>query len=265
MAQVSQVQTNDGISWHVEQSGSGPHILLIPSGEGDCHCFTKLANLLSPNFTVTAFDLPCFSRTIAPHSTVENLSPYKIADQIVSLMDKLSIPSATVFGSSSGGIIAMAMLSKYDERVTRAIIHEVPLHVIPGLKAQAEAPVSENPKIIAFYKDVFANVMNEDKASWEALGEDYHERLEKNFITWVKNYSPVVDEMKWDKEELKAKSGRVNWTLGGLMPLSWFWENVVLATEVGIKIDVLNCKHFPQVSIPEVLAEYIRKCHVAKT
>jgi hypothetical protein len=39
-----------------------------------------------------------------------------------------------------------------------------------------------------------------------------------------------------------------------------FFSNVVLAAEVGIPIKVLDCKHFPHVSIPKVLAEYVREC-----
>jgi hypothetical protein len=38
-----------------------------------------------------------------------------------------------------------------------------------------------------------------------------------------------------------------------------FFSNVVLATEVGIPIKVLDYKHFLHVSIPEVLAEYVRE------
>ncbi|KAF8854775.1 alpha/beta-hydrolase [Acephala macrosclerotiorum] len=246
MVHISQVQTDDGLSWHVEQTGSGPHLLLIPSGEGDCHCFTKLALLLASDFTVTTFDMPCFSRTVGPHSAVENLSPYKIADQIISLMDKLSIQSASVYGSSSGSVIAIAMMSKYNSRVDKAIVYEVPLRVIPGLMDLAKSPESENPKIVEHFKGIFANGMNEDLTAWEGLGEEYHKRLEKNYVTWVRNYAPVVNKMVWDKEELKAMRERIYWSVGRLMPMFWFFDNVVLATEVGIKTELLNSKHFPQ-------------------
>lgn len=260
MAEISQVESDDGISWYVEQSGSGPHIVLIPSGEGDCHSFRALANLLSPAFTVTTFDMPGFSRTIAPASALEALAPAKGADQIIALLNKLDIPEATFYGSSSGGLFALALLQRYEERVERILIHEVPMHVIGGLRDWVDLPPSEDSKLIAHCKGVFANVMNEDAVAWESLGPDYHQRLEKNFVTWVKTYMPVVDDAKWDKEELKAKKDRINWTLGGLMPLGIFYENIIVATEAGIAIKVLNCKHFPYVSIPGALAEYIREC-----
>lgn len=178
-------------------------------------------------------------------------------------MDKLSIQSASVYGSSSGSVIAIAMMSKYNSRVDKAIVYEVPLRVIPGLMDLAKSPESENPKIVEHFKGIFANGMNEDLTAWEGLGEEYHKRLEKNYVTWVRNYAPVVNKMVWDKEELKAMRERIYWSVGRLMPMFWFFDNVVLATEVGIKTELLNSKHFPQVSISKELAEYIQRCHVS--
>jgi pimeloyl-ACP methyl ester carboxylesterase len=135
-----QVKTDDGMTWHVEQSGSGsaPQIIFIPSGEGDCHSFQKIAGLLSPTFTVTTFDMPGFSRSVpAPHA-FDNLSPYLIAKQIIGLMDKLSIPTATIYGSSSGGIVAMVLLQEYETRVERIIVHEIPMTVLDNLKDWAK-------------------------------------------------------------------------------------------------------------------------------
>jgi pimeloyl-ACP methyl ester carboxylesterase len=261
MLRSSQIQTDDGISWHVEQSGSGPHILLIPSGEGDCHSFTTLATLLSPTFTVTTFDMPGFSRSLAPASSFRNLTIFVIADQIISLMDKLSISSATMYGSSSGGLIAIASLLKYNERVERIIIHEIPLNVRPELKSWCQLPESENAKIVANCKHIFANVMNENKSAWENLGSEFHARLEVNYVTWLKNYVRMVEEAELDKEDLKKKRQKVSWTVGALTPVGMCVKNVVLATELGIRLVLLNCKHFPQVSIPGELAEYIRGCY----
>lgn len=259
---VFKVETEDGISWHVEQSGSGsaPHILFIPSGEGDCHSFYKVAELLSPTFTVTTFDMPGFSRSIpAPHA-LDNLTPYLIAKQILGLMDKLSIPTATFYGSSSGGVVATAMLQEHEERVERIIVHEMPMVTLKNLKDWALWPESENPKIVEICKSIFLNGMNENTEAWLGLGEKYHKRLEKNYVTWVRNYAPVVEEMRWGKEELEKIKGKIHWTLGGQMPLAMFYNNVVLATELGIKIKVLDCKHFAYVSIPELLAKYIKEC-----
>ena len=180
MKSIRRVETDDCISWYVEQSGSGPHIVLVASGEGDCHSFQGLAMLLSPTYTVTTFDMPGFSRTIAPPSALEYLTPAKGAEQIITLLDKLHITRATFYGSSSGGLFALALMQNYEERVERIFIHEVPMHAIGELRDWVDAPPSENGKIVAYCKEFFANVMNENAAAWESLGPEYHQRLEKN-------------------------------------------------------------------------------------
>jgi hypothetical protein len=50
----------------------------------------------------------------------------------------------------------------------------------------------------------------------------------------------------------------ITWTIGGLTPAGAFLDDAVLAVESGIPISALMCKHFPQVSAPDMLAEHIR-------
>ena len=38
-----------------------------------------------------------------------------------------------------------------------------------------------------------------------------------------------------------------------------FFSNVQLAASLGILLNLLPCKHFPQVSIPDLLADHIRR------
>ena len=51
----------------------------------------------------------------------------------------------------------------------------------------------------------------------------------------------------------------MTWTIGGLTPAARFFSNVVMAHGAGIQIGLLMCRHFPQVSIPGVLAHHIVK------
>jgi len=92
--------TPGGIEWYIEQSGSGPHLVLIPSGEGDCEAFCKMIPLLAKNYTVTTFDMPGLSRTKAPISALHGVHAWMLAEQIIGLMDGLGIERASFFGSS---------------------------------------------------------------------------------------------------------------------------------------------------------------------
>lgn len=97
------VRTDGEISWYCERRGNGPHLILVPSGEGDCFPFAKTASSLASSFTVTTFDMPGMSRATAPRHCYQDVTASLLADQIVRLMDKLLINTATFFGSSSGG------------------------------------------------------------------------------------------------------------------------------------------------------------------
>jgi pimeloyl-ACP methyl ester carboxylesterase len=97
------------------------------------------------------------------------MSPYVVTNQTIGLMDKLEIASATIFGSSSGGIFAMALLQEHEKRVERIIVHEIPMTVFKNLKDWAAWPESENPKIVQICQGLFLDGMNEDKRYGLAL------------------------------------------------------------------------------------------------
>ena len=104
--------------------------------------------------------------------------------------------------------------------------------------------------------------MNENPAAWDALGEDFHRRLDRNYVTWVRTYvSSSYLLRSFAAGELRERP--ITWTIGGLTPAVVFFDNVVLAAAANLPISVLMCKHFPQVSIPEILADHIGKVALA--
>ena len=251
MATTSRVQTSDGIDWHCEQRGTGPDLILIPSGEGDCANFDKVAENLASNFTVTTFDMPGMSRTTAPPEAMKDLTASILATQIVGLLDKLSIKdAATVYGCSSGGLATLALTAEHPDRVRSAIVHEVPL----GARLSPFAKMDDTA-IQQTCSHLFAHEFVEDKEPWIALGPEYHARLDKNYVTWARTMVGRV-EREFSKEELTARP--ICWTVGAKTPMGSFFSNVVAARDAGISISLLPCRHFPQVTIPETLAEHIR-------
>ena len=250
MATSLTVRTKDGIEWYCEHQGHGPDLILVPSGEGDCASFTQVATLLANSFKVTTFDMPGMSRSTAPDAALHELSAYVLATQIVSLMDELSIDVATFYGCSSGGLVVLALAANYSGRVRSAIVHEVPL----GKKLSAFTTM-DDATIVDVCRRIFATEMVEDNEAWTALGPAYHARLDRNYVTWVRNYVDKV-ERTFSKAELNVRP--VDWTVGALTPMGAFFENVTTASQAGIPIGLLPSRHFPQVTIPAVLAEHIR-------
>ena len=77
-------------------------------------------------------------------------------------------------------------------------------------------------------KDLFRNQMNENADAWDALGEAFHKRLERNYVTWVRRYVGQTRLLRtFTPEELRRRP--VTWTIRGLTPAVAFFENVVTA------------------------------------
>lgn len=254
------------IDWYCERRGQGPMVVLIPSGEGDCHSFGKVAELLAAEFTVLTFDMPGFSRSSDPPG-FDRYTISQAAGEIAALARSLELGPAMFYGCSSGGQIALRLAAEHPDIVRRAIVHEVAPGGGPVAAAQPRpdsTPIlggltlgSSDERIIAVCKELFRNRMNENPQAWDALGADYHKRLERNYVTWVRRYFRIPDMRAPTPEELRRRP--VTWTIGGLTPAAAFHWNVLAGAAAGIEVGLLMCMHFPQVSIPDVLAAHIAK------
>jgi pimeloyl-ACP methyl ester carboxylesterase len=249
----------DGIDWYCERQGHGPTVVLVPSGEGDCTPFASVVSQLADRFSVLTFDMPGFSRSSAPTDPHE-FTPVDAADQIAALVQSLGIDRATFYGCSSGGAVVLLLIAGHPDLVANGIVHEVALNadyrngnsesLLPALCSLTDSEIVEQCKMI------FRELMNDDAAAWDALGADYHARLERNYVTWVRRYvsyqgpQPAYLPSDFTKRPL-------DWTIGGFTPAMTFFSNIQLAASLGIPLGMLPCKHFPQVSIPDVLAGHI--------
>ncbi|KAF7183974.1 hypothetical protein CNMCM7691_004464 [Aspergillus felis] len=196
--------------------------------------------------------MPGMSRTVAPRACYRDVTPQLLAGQIIGLMDELSIPVATFYGCSSGGAAVLALVANHPARVRSGIVHEVPFTVPPHMAAFTSLSDAE---IVDACRNIFSTGMNEDQAAFRQLGSEYHARLDRNYITWVRNYFRVWPNLS--EEGLTKRP--IIWTIGALTPAGAFFENVKIACRCGIDIGLLPCMHFPQVSIPEKLALHIQE------
>ncbi|KAG2236364.1 hypothetical protein INT48_008346 [Thamnidium elegans] len=121
---VKQYFQAEGANIAYEVEGTGPCILFVPGGNGDCRIFKKIRNLLTGHFTVVIYDRRGFSysKIIGPQN-YDKLIDTDVED-IYNLMKSITNKQFVLFSNSLGGIIASKYLIRYPETVSKVFLHE---------------------------------------------------------------------------------------------------------------------------------------------
>lgn len=116
-----------GASLHYEVRGSGPALLLIPTGNGDAGPYAPLANAISRGHAVITYDKRAYSRS--PLEAPDDGEDRVLADveDARLLIEHLADGTADVLGGSSGAIVALELLARHPGHVRTSVAHEPPL------------------------------------------------------------------------------------------------------------------------------------------
>jgi len=247
--------TKEGITWYYEQEGSGPDIVLIPDGLGECHMFDKPMSLIAASgFRVTTFDMPGMSRSSnTPPETYQDITAQKLASYVISIVDKLGIDIATFWGCSSGGSTVLALVARYPERVRNALAHEVPTYPIEHLNNLHKL---EDEAISRTLAATLPAESCGNLEAWVGLGGEAQARMWKNYPRWAHGYPLTLPlSPPTGKEDLLKRP--LYWTVGASTPASRFFDNIITATKAGVPIGCIPGMHFPYVSDPEAFAKHV--------
>ncbi|WP_393076803.1 alpha/beta fold hydrolase [Streptomyces sp. LN704] len=129
---------------HHDVRGSGPVLLVVPGGAGHPMGLEGATARLAERFTVVTFDP--LGLSLGPLDGPVGEQRVEVwSDQAHRLLDSL-LPdgeSAYVFGSSSGGIVALDLLARHPGRLLHVVAHEPPsLAVLPDA-VQQRAMIAE--------------------------------------------------------------------------------------------------------------------------
>ena len=120
-----------GATLYYEVRGAGPVLLTIPGGPTDAGMFTSLADQLADRYTVVTYDPRGHSRSVLDGAP-EDVSVELHADDAARLIDAVGGELAYVLGSSGGGTIGLALITRHAEKVKKLVAHEPPvMEVLP--------------------------------------------------------------------------------------------------------------------------------------
>jgi esterase len=122
-----------------QQVGQGDHIVLIHGLFGSLENLNMVAKSLSQDYCVTSIDV----RNHGNSFHQEGMDYQDLAQDIINLLDDLSIEHCHILGHSMGGKIAMKIALSFPERLNKLIVADIapvkyPAHhltIIEGLQA----------------------------------------------------------------------------------------------------------------------------------
>jgi pimeloyl-ACP methyl ester carboxylesterase len=129
-AQILQIP---GATLYYESRGSGPTLVLIAGGSGDAGIFTPVAGILANEYTVATYDPRGNSRSRLD-GPPEDQRIEVHSEDAQRLVQTVADGPAYVFGSSSGAIVGLDLISRHPELVSKLVAHEPPMvEVLPDV------------------------------------------------------------------------------------------------------------------------------------
>ena len=99
-----------GARLYYETHGRGPLMLMVPGANGTADIFKGVTEHLAAHYTVVTYDRRGFSRSQLDGPQDYDHRLETDADDVRRLIEHLSDGPATVFGSSSGGVVVLEVL-----------------------------------------------------------------------------------------------------------------------------------------------------------
>lgn len=135
-----------GARLYYETLGSGPPLLLIPGGNGTAHIFRPIAELLAERFTVITYDRRGFARSELVGAQDYSRRLETDAEDALGLIERVGRAPATVFGPSSGAVVALHAITRGPRWVDKLVAFEP-----PALKQ-----LPDGQRRLAFFDEVYA-------------------------------------------------------------------------------------------------------------
>ncbi|MHA2282973.1 MAG: alpha/beta fold hydrolase [Promethearchaeota archaeon] len=198
---------NDGIKIYYEIEGVGPPVIMIHGFASGLESNWKQANwvnVLKDNYRLILLDCRGHGKSDKPHD--ESLYGQKMSDDIVKLMDHLSIEKANFLGYSMGAYITFRLLLSNPHLFISAILGGFVLNLMQDEKARLTYRESTMRRVEAFRADSINNVkdpMARAFRQFAELGGNDLKALAAVTAGLLQERSEMVESPKQIKEVLK--------------------------------------------------------------
>lgn len=144
----------NNMTWHVQQAGEGPQLLLLHGSGATTHSFGKLIPLLSRHFSVTAIDLPGHGFTSRLNGGRPTLD--RVSDGITMLLEQLSLKPELIMGHSAGAAIAVNLALRPAIDPAKLISINGAFYPFPGFAGQIFPATAKLLFVNPFMSHLFA-------------------------------------------------------------------------------------------------------------
>jgi pimeloyl-ACP methyl ester carboxylesterase len=121
---VASVRSKDGSSIAYEKSGSGPALVIVSNALSVRSDFRRLATLLGPSFTVYNYD----RRGRGDSGDTQPFAVDREIEDLAAVIERAG-GSASLFGGSSGAVLALEAANRLGAKVKGAVLFEPPFIV----------------------------------------------------------------------------------------------------------------------------------------
>ncbi|MCU1450081.1 MAG: alpha/beta hydrolase [Acidimicrobiales bacterium] len=253
--------TTPDLYW--EARGAGSPILLIPGTPGDGGQFDAVAADLADDHLVITYDRRGTSRSAAPKGWSQT-SVGEQADDAASLLSRVGVGPAVVFGTSNGAAVALELAMRHPARVAAVMLHEMPLlsvlqdpepvasamEAVIGTAMDAGGP---RAALEAFLRFAFGDPIVD---GWPA---EYQERVFANAEMVFAVEMPAFQSYRPGEVALAGCETQVAVAVGRDQQLPFFSEACHwLAAKLDTTVSAIPGAHGPQFSSPDHLATSLR-------
>jgi pimeloyl-ACP methyl ester carboxylesterase len=233
---------------YTETRGAGPLLLFVVGGNGDPAVFSGVADLLADRFTVVTYARRGFVRSPVDGPIDDASRIATDVDDAVALIARHGGGPARVFGSSSGAIVALDLVTRHPEVVSTVVVHEPPILELlddPDAWADRLAGVFTTYETAGLWPAMaqFGHVVGLGRPTAPPPGADsapeiaaMRARAEDNMRFWMEHefrqypaYHPDLDALAAVAEKIVPAGGRDS-RANGSMP---FLPVITLAGRLG--------------------------------